>query len=201
MQTGGPGRTARFFILIKKKLLLLHRQFTGAMWAPSSVDRDLRLAERAYLGRGSRSRDHDLLLGHLSQPVHRPHHEENDERDEEEIDDRSEEQSDIDGRRPGSFGSVECRILRATEIDVKAGEIHARQQQTNRGHQDVVDKRRDDLADRPADDDTDSQVNHATLHSEPFELIPHGSPPRASGDDSALAAVSALHKPRSLSIA
>ena len=149
------------------------------MWAPSSVDSDIRLAERALLGRGSRGRDHDLLLGHLSQPVHRPHHDENDERDEEEVDDRVEKQPDIDSRRSGSLGRVECRILRASQINVDAGEIDAPQQQTDRGHQDVADKRRDDLADRTADDDTDSQVDHAAFHSEPLELIPHWSPPRA----------------------
>ena len=179
MQSGGPERSARLFILIQKRLLLLlHRQFTGAMWASSSVDRDLRLAERALLGRGCRGRDHDLLLSHLSQPVHRPHHDENDERDEEEVDDRVEKQPDIDSRRSGSLGRVECRILRASQIDVKAGEIDAPQQQTDRGHQDVTDKRRDDLADSTTDDDTDSQVDHAAPQGKLLELIPHGLPPR-----------------------
>src|SRR5450759_2873848 len=100
------------------------------MWTASSIDWDLRLAERTHLGRRSRGRDHDLLLSDLSQPVHRLQYEENDQRDEDKIDDRVEKQPNVDGRRPGCFSQFECRILRTAEIDVEAGEIDAPQQQT-----------------------------------------------------------------------
>ena len=61
--------------------------------------------------------------------------------------------------------------------DEQVGEIHFSHDQTERGHQDVTDKRGYNLSERPADDDANRQVQDVAAHDKFPEFFHHRAIP------------------------
>src|SRR5690606_9259173 len=72
---------------------------------------------------------------------------------------------------------VQCYGRRFThcifEQHLVLGEVHAPQQYSDRRHQDVVNKRGDNLAEGGADHYTDGEIHHIASHGKFFEFFPH----------------------------
>jgi len=63
------------------------------------------------------------------------------------------------------------------EIDEQLREIDLPQEHPERGHDDIVDEGRDDLAEGAAHDEGDGHVDQVALHRKFFEFLEHVAPP------------------------
>ena len=96
------------------------------------------------------------------QPVDALDRQEQNERDDHEVDQRLQERAVLQHHRHavGTGADRGGRLL----------EIHPRQRQSERRHDDVRNERTDDLAERGADHDTDREVDDVALHRKLFEF-------------------------------
>src|SRR6476659_6634999 len=111
--------------------------------------------------------------GGCLEPIHLLHEHEDHERDDDEIQYGLQKHTVIDGGSAGRLGRCERGLRSPREIQKKAGKIHFAQEQTKWRHQNVTDKRCDDLAKGPTDDHPDGHVEDIALHGELFELFQH----------------------------
>ena len=100
------------------------------------------------------------------------------ERDDQKVDHGVDEEPVVEGRRARGLGGRERGERLAAQIDEQVGEVDAAEQETDRGHDDVVDERRHDGAEARADDDADREVDDVAPHDEGLELLQHGAGPQ-----------------------
>jgi hypothetical protein len=84
-----------------------------------------------------------------------------------------EEYSVIDGGGTRSLGCGECGMSITGEINKEAGKIDLADQEADGGHEDIVDKGTDDLAEGGADNDPDSHIEDIPAHRKLSELSTH----------------------------
>ena len=119
----------------------------------------------------------------LLSAVHQPDEQEHDQRHDQEVDQRLDEQPVVQRRRAGLLGLGQTGVGHAREADEQAAEVHPAEQQAERRHDDVVDQRADDLAERRPQDHRHGQVEHVPAQHEGLELLEHPdpSPDRSAG--------------------
>src|SRR5437773_1926643 len=81
-----------------------------------------------------------------------PSRQENSESNDDEVHDGLETSTVVEGGRPRRLGRGDGRIVLPGEIDEEIRELSLAQEQADRGHQNVADERRHDLAKGRADD-------------------------------------------------
>src|SRR5215467_4822688 len=147
-------------------------QVRRAVRAPLGGGWDRRCAPRAVLHRRRRSRRRlrEEAIDLLDQ-------EEDGERDDDEIDHRVQEHAVVQRGRSGGLRGSERRERLPGQADEEVLEVHAAEEPPDRRHDDVVDERGDDRAERGAHDHTDRQVDDVAPHDERLEFAQHGSPP------------------------
>ena len=79
----------------------------------------------------------------------------------------------IQRRRARRFGRGNTRIVFARKVNEQIREIDSAQRQSDRRHQDVLDERGDNLAERGADHHAHGQVDNVASHDKFFELVVH----------------------------
>lgn len=96
-------------------------------------------------------------------------HHENRKRDNDEIDRRLDEIAVIDShfRRDDRAAVHDSRFDHELEIV----EMDSPEQQTEQGHQDIADERRDDFAEGGTDNDTDSHIDYIAAQGKRFEFL------------------------------
>jgi len=78
----------------------------------------------------------------------------------------------LQDRRAGGFGFGDAReTLAHIEIHEQVAEVDVAHQEPDWRHDDVVDERCDDPAERGADDDADGEIDYVAAHRELFELF------------------------------
>ena len=69
------------------------------------------------------------------------------------------------------LGCIQSGIGLAVQCDEEIGEIYLTGSETDDRHQDVIDERVDDVAERSADNDTDCHIHDIAAHDEFFEFF------------------------------
>ena len=128
------------------------------------------LDEEFYIG-WSRWRGSFFFLRHGS--IHSLHHEEYTDRYDDEVDSDSDEVAPCD-HSSDLLGICECTDDdRIPEIVVHIREIESTCDLADDWHDDILDNRGDDLAERCTDDHTDCEIDYIALHREVSELFYH----------------------------
>lgn len=119
------------------------------------------------------------------QPVHQLDHQKDAERQDGEIHALLDEGAVVPvdwfgrlGRRLAASGQLghrterfRCDVAHAREVDTQVREVGIADQRADRRHEDVVHERRDDFAERPADDYADGHVHDIALERKFLEFL------------------------------
>jgi hypothetical protein len=140
-----------------------------AMRAFCRFDRHCRQAVRTILGCGRSCRLRSL------HSIDLPDEQKDHECDDQKIDDIVNEDTVIQGCSSGGFCGRDAGIIFAREVNEQIRKINIAQCQTNRRHQNILDKRSDDLAEGGAYDNADCQVDNVAPHDEFLEFFVHDS--------------------------
>src|SRR6185369_823288 len=140
----------------------------GAVRAAARLEGDGRIAERALPRGGSRRRLRLFESRELA------YHEKDHEGDDQEVDHRVEEDAIVERRRPGGLCLGQRRVMLPRQIEEEVLEVHSAENQADRWHQDVVDERGHDLAERAADHDGHGEIHDVAPRDELLELFEHG---------------------------
>lgn len=138
------------------------------MRTTSCVVGDNFFAVRAFLGVGSGSGFGSL--GH--QPIDLLDQNEDRRRHDQKVQTRVEKHAVGYDRRARLFRRRNRFILDARQIDIEIGKIDLAEQKSQRRHDDVGGKRRNDFAERRADDDARCHVDNVAPHYELTEFFP-----------------------------
>ena len=105
--------------------------------------------------------------------VDRADQQEDGERHNDEADHGVDENTDINGRRTGFLGGSECFKIAIGQVVEEIAEIDIAKQDSNWRHDDVGDQRRDDFAERSADNDTGRHVDDIATHGKFTKFFEH----------------------------
>src|SRR2546425_3911026 len=111
------------------------------------------------------------------QPVDASDEQKDREGDNDEADDRVNKHAVIDAYGPGSLGlgwtGIRSSLHTMLQDEEKVGEVYPSQEQAGGWHEHIVDQALYDRAERAADDDSDSHINHVPSHRKLSELLQH----------------------------
>lgn len=114
---------------------------------------------------------HRFRRAEVLQTVHLFDDEEDREGNDDEFEDRIEEETVGDHGLAGLLCICDRGDSLTGQIDVETGEVDFPEDDAERGHDDVIHERRDDLIKRGAHRETDSKVDHIAASGELSELV------------------------------